>query len=97
MLKCNRYVLLKGEGEAGFEPSYTEVKSVERANALSGYMVKHDIPMDLNINIYKVECYYNGELLGSFATAEWSNKITYKEIEDYRGHYVVRNNMNTWN
>ncbi len=89
--------MLKGEGKPGFEPSYTEIKRVERSSTLSKYMVKHNIPMNLDFNSYKVECYYNETVLGSFATSEWSDKITYGELKDYRGNYCVRNNISTWN
>ena len=88
VIVCNRYRLYKASGN--YDGRGEEIYSTMRATAITKYMVKHSIPVDLDTNAYFIECCHSDKVLKRVSTYEFNTMSFDRLIVDDRGAYTMR-------
>ena len=65
---CNRYRLYKASGN--YDGKGEEIYTAMRATAVTKYMTKHNIPVDLDTNAYFIECCHSDRVLKRVSTSK---------------------------
>jgi len=85
---CNRYRLYKASGN--YDGKGEEIYTAMRATAVTKYITKHNIPVDLDTNAYFIECCHADKVLKRVSTYEFNIMSFDRLIVDDRGAYTMR-------
>lgn len=88
LTSCDKYKLFKADGEGGGEELYSTLRSA----AMEKFLLKYDLPIDLDMNNYYIECRYFEEFSTNtrLSLREFKDKTFEREIKDNRGAYTCR-------
>ena len=85
---CSKYKVFKADGQGGGEELYESLRST----AIEKYLLKENLPIDLDYNNYYVECHHHEETeqIKRVSLYEFKDMCFNGEVKDNRGAYTMR-------